>query len=107
YVLGSLNLIRKLNQLTEGETGAYELRIKNFKEIEETTHRVNNTLPLEFSAVRIVEQMPEIFNWLNMLDINDSIIFVLMSVVAVINMISALLISILERALIIETLKAL
>jgi len=107
YVLGSLNLIRKLNQLTEGETGAYELRIKNFQEIEETTHRVNNTLPLEFSAVSIVEQMPEIFNWLNMLDINDSIIFVLMSVVAVINMISALLISILERAPMIGTLKAL
>src|SRR5690625_4338347 len=107
YVLGSLNLIRKLNQLTDRETDAYELRIKNFQVIEETTHRVNITLPLEFSAVSIVEQMPEIFNWLNMLDINDSIIFVLMSVVAVINMISALLISILERAPMIGTLKAL
>lgn len=107
YVLGSLNLIRKLNQLTEEETGAYELRIESFHEIEETTHRINNALPLELSAVSIVEQMPEIFNWLNMLDINDSIIFVLMSVVAVINMISALLISILERASMIGVLKAL
>src|SRR5690606_12900594 len=55
----------------------------------------------------IIEQMPEIFNWLNMLDMNDNIIFVLMALVAVINMISALLISILERAPMIGVLKAL
>src|SRR5699024_10071936 len=85
----------------------YEVRIENFDRIAQTTEEINGELSLKLQAVSIVEQMPEIFNWLNMLDINDSIIFVLMSVVAIINMISALLISILERSSMIGILKSL
>lgn len=107
YVLGSLNLVQKLGDFDAEEAGAYEVRIKNFEQIAQTTEEINDELPLQLQAVSIVEQMPEIFNWLNMLDINDSIIFVLMSVVAIINMISALLISILERSSMIGVLKSL
>src|SRR5690606_34504759 len=68
---------------------------------------INEVLPIELNATNIVEQMPDIFNWLNMLDMNDNIIFVLMVVVAVINMVSSLLITILERSSMIGILKAL
>lgn len=107
YVIGSLSLIRKLNNLAEHEVGGYEVRVKDFKQLALTTERVNDELPIELYATNVVEQMPDIFNWLNMLDMNDNIIFVLMVVVAVINMISALLISILERSSMIGMLKAL
>lgn len=107
YVIGSLDLIRRLNNLEENEVGAYQIRIKAFDSLENTTAQINNILPSQMDASNIVQQMPDIFNWLNMLDMNDNIIFVLMVIVAVINMISALLISILERSSMIGILKAL
>lgn len=107
YVMGSLNLIRRLNDLSPDQTGAYEVRVRDFERLEESKEDILTFLPIELEARDIIEQMPEIFNWLNMLDMNDNIIFVLMALVAVINMISALLISILERAPMIGVLKAL
>src|SRR5690606_30251688 len=50
---------------------------------------------------------PEVFQWLDLLDVNTEVILVLMVLVAVINMISALLIMILERTQMIGILKAL
>lgn len=107
YVIGSLDLIRRLNDLGEHEVGAYQIRLNAFESLENTTQQINDILPVGLNATNIVEQMPDIFNWLNMLDMNDNIIFVLMVIVAVINMVSSLLISILERSSMIGILKAL
>jgi lipoprotein-releasing system permease protein len=107
YVIGSLDLIRRLNNLGERDAGAYEIRIKDFEQLEATTEQVDDVLPLEMKSMNIVEHLADIFNWLKMLDMNDDIIFVLMVIVAVINMISSLLITILERTFLIGMLKAL
>ncbi|MFZ4262739.1 ABC transporter permease [Sphingobacterium sp. HJSM2_6] len=107
YVIGSLSLIRKLNNLENNEVGGYEVRVKDFNQLDQTTTDVNEELPVALYATNVVEQLPDIFNWLNMLDMNDNVIFILMVIVAVINMISALLISILERSSMIGLLKAL
>ncbi|ERJ59960.1 ABC transporter permease [Sphingobacterium paucimobilis] len=107
YVIGSLDLIRRLNNLGEHDAGAYEIRIHDFSLLEATTEKVDDVLPLEMKSMNIVEHLADIFNWLKMLDMNDDIIFVLMVIVAVINMISSLLITILERTFLIGMLKAL
>jgi len=107
YVIGSLDLIKRLNDLQENEVGAYQIRINSFDILENATQEIDNMLPPELEATNIIQQMPDIFNWLNMLDMNDNIIFVLMVIVAVINMVSSLLISILERSSMIGILKAL
>ncbi|WP_243835913.1 ABC transporter permease [Sphingobacterium paludis] len=107
YVIGSLDLIRRLNDLDDADVGAYQIRISNFDSLQVATQQIADLLPIEMNATNIVEQMPDIFNWLNMLDMNDNIIFVLMMLVAIINMVSSLLISILERSAMIGVLKAL
>lgn len=107
YVIGSLNLIRKLNNLDSTDAGAYEIRVNDFHLLNETTDLVNDVLPVEMNATNVVEHWSDVFNWLEMLDMNDDIIFVLMVIVAVINMISSLLITILERTNMIGVLKAL
>jgi lipoprotein-releasing system permease protein len=107
YVIGSLPLIRRLNNLEDHQAGGYEVRVKDFNQLFQSTDELNNSLGIELYATNVVMQMQDIFNWLNMLDMNDNIIFVLMVIVAVINMISALLISILERSPMIGMLKAL
>jgi len=106
YVIGSLGVIRKLNNLGDHDAGAYEVRLTDFTLLEHTTALINEELPIDMKATNIVEQLSDIFNWLKMLDMNDDIIFVLMVIVAVINMISSLLITILERTFMIGMLKA-
>lgn len=107
YVVGSIETIRKLNQLLVNEAGAYEIRVKDFNKLAESTNAVNEQLPVSLKATNVVEYWADVFNWLEMLDMNDDIIFVLMVIVAVINMISSLLITILERTNMIGILKAL
>ncbi len=107
YVIGSLNVIRKLSNLDDDEVGGYEIRIKDFSQLEQTTNKVEDLLPIDMQAINIKDQVPDIFQWLELLDMNTKIIFILMTVVAIINMISALLITILERTSMIGILKAL
>lgn len=107
YVIGSLDLIRRLNNLGPDEAGAYEIRIADFNQLDELTYMVEDELPVDMRATNVVEHLADIFSWLKMLDMNDDIIFVLMVIVAIINMISALLITILERTSMIGVLKAL
>lgn len=107
YVIGSLGVIQKLNNLNSNEAGAYEIRVRDFDLLDHTVNQINEELAIDLKATSIVEQFSDIFNWLDMLDMNDDIIFVLMVVVAIINMISSLLITILERTFMIGILKAL
>jgi len=107
YVIGSLGVIRSLNNLGDKDVGAYEVRVEDFSLLDQTTALVNDELPIDLNATNVVEHLSDIFNWLKMLDMNDDIIFVLMVIVAIINMISSLLITILERTFMIGMLKAL
>ena len=107
YVIGSIDVIRRLNNLQDKEVGAYEVRIQDFSKLQNSTLAVNDVLPIELKATNVIEYWADIFSWLEMLDMNDDIIFVLMVIVAVINMISSLLITILERTNMIGILKAL
>ncbi len=107
YVVGALSMIRRLNNLGPNDAGGYEIRVKDFEQLIPSTEHVNDALPIDLNAQSIVERMPDIFEWLGMLDMNANIIFVLMVIVAVINMVSSLLINILERTSMIGILKAL
>src|SRR5690606_33156926 len=64
-------------------------------------------LPSQLRSYTIKEYYPQIFEWLGLLDVNAQVMLLLMMAVAVINMISALLIMILERTSMIGMLKAL
>lgn len=64
-------------------------------------------IPIQWYAESIRQKLPEIFEWLDLQDINEIVIMALMIIVAVINMITALLILILERTQMIGILKAL
>ncbi|UIR57911.1 ABC transporter permease [Sphingobacterium sp. SRCM116780] len=107
YVIGSLNLIRRLNNLDSTAVGGYEVRIHDFTQLNQTTSQIEDELPVDMQAVSIRDQVPDIFQWLDLLDMNTKVIFVLVTLVAIINMVSALLITILERTSMIGILKAL
>ncbi len=107
YVIGSLSLIRRLNNWKPNEVGGYEIKIPQFNQLEQSDEVLNNILPVEFKSYTVEQFYPTIFEWLTLLDVNTQVILILMLIVAVINMISALLIMILERTSMIGMLKAL
>lgn len=107
YVIGDLGLVRRLNNWQAGEVGGYELRLKDFKQLDSAANKVYENLDIDLKSFTVKESYPTIFEWLSLLDVNTQVILVLMLAVAVINMISALLIMILERTNMIGILKAL
>jgi len=107
YVIGSISLIRRLNAWPPGSVGGYEVRIKDFNKLDEVDNQVYENLEVDLKSYTVKAYYPTIFQWLSLLDVNTQVILVLMLAVAVINMISALLIMILERTNMIGLLKAL
>lgn len=107
YVIGDLAIIRRLNNWEEGAVGGYEVMVNAFEGIDGVNSELLDLLPLELFSQSVTDRYPELFSWLDLLDINTVIILVLMVIVAAINMISALLIIILERTNMIGILKAL
>ncbi len=84
----------------------YELFLSDFSKLNRIEETVYEKLDYNLSTRNIVSDNPEIFNWLEILDVNVYIIIILLAVVAVINMSSALLILILEKANLIGIMKA-
>ena len=107
YIIGAISLIKKLNNWNENEVGGYEIRVVDFDQLNQYSANLSSLLPPEIKTVSVRDNYPIIFDWLSLLDVNAQVVLGLMLIVAVINMISALLIMILERTNMIGLLKAL
>lgn len=104
----------KLNGFESDQVSGAELTVSDFNKLDETAdiivHKVNRTTDRNgdtYSSKTIRELSPQIFSWLDLLDLNVWIILAIMTAVAVVTMISGLLIIILERTTMIGILKAL
>ncbi|HVW98616.1 MAG TPA: FtsX-like permease family protein [Mucilaginibacter sp.] len=106
YVVGDLSLINRLNDWKPDEIGGYEIQVKNFDYINRSADDIDNVLPTHLKSYTVMESYPTIFSWLSLLDGNTFVVLALMILVALINMISALLIMIVERTATIGILKA-
>jgi len=87
-------------------TGGFEIMLNDYNDLFSIDDDLMYSIPFYLKTVSIVDQSPEIFSWLEVLDLNVIIIIILMILVSVINMASALLILILERTSMIGVLKA-
>lgn len=106
-VYADLRQIQRLNYWDKRQTGGFEVEIADFAQLDEMTEWVNDEVGQGLEARSVDALYPTLFSWLQLLDSNAAIIIALMIAVAVINMISALLILILERSNTIGILKAL
>lgn len=88
-------------------SGGVEVLLNNFKDLEKGEDIIEKYVGPQFNVSTVVSQNEEIFNWLEMLDMNVYIIIGLMIIVAIINMTSALMVLILEKTQMIGVLKAL
>ncbi len=107
YAFADIKQVQKLNNWKPMQISGYELALKEFKETENIRESLAGITPYNMGISSIFEMYPALFDWLLLLDMNVVIIIILMIAVAAINMITALLILILERTQMVGVLKAL
>jgi len=99
--------VQHLNRWEEDQIGGFEIFVTNFDEIAAKGDQIYKEIPPELNAQTIVYKFAGIFEWIKLFDNNMLLIIVIMVLVAGINMITALLVLILERTQMIGVLKAL
>lgn len=104
----------KLNGWEESQISGIEISVADYKAIDQASNylvknvnRAEDKFGVMYSSETIQEMYPQVFSWLDLLDLNVWIILALMTCVAGITIISGLLIIILERTNMIGILKAL
>lgn len=106
-VFVDLKQIQKLNYWDSTQVAGYEVYLNDFDQLESSVETLNDVVGYNYTVASVKQLQNSIFSWLEMIDVNAVIIITLMIVVAAINMISALLILIIERTNLIGILKAL
>lgn len=114
YVFCDIGHIKRLNGWSDHQVSGFEVFIDDFDRLDAMTMAVRDVIgyritedETKFKVTNIRIRYPQIFDWLNFQDMNVIIIIVLMLIVAGFNMISGLLILILEKTNLIGILKAL
>lgn len=106
YVIGDLRHVRKLNGWNTNQTGSVEIFLKNPDKIRDIAFNLYSEVPYNIYVKTVFDDFPQIFNWLELLDMNVVVILTLLILVATITMISTQLIIIIERTSMIGLLKA-
>jgi len=114
YVYCDIGHIKRLNGWEDDQVSGFEIFIDDFDKLDEMTKVVRDVVGYrlvenepQFRVTNIRQRYPQIFDWLNFQDLNVIIIITLMLLVAGFNMISGLLILILEKTNMIGIFKAL
>ena len=114
FVLGNIGLVRQLNQWKNSQSSGIEVLVDDLKHLQEVSDRVYfatvgrlDEAGNAFYTQTLEQLNPQIFGWLDLLDMNVVIIIVLMLCVSGFSIITGLIILILESITLIGTLKAL
>ena len=106
FMIADINLIRRINNWEPDQIGGYEVFVDQYQNVDAISSGLSNTLPSEWMSKSIREIYPNIFDWLDIQDVNRNVVFIVMGIVALINLITCLLILMLERTNMIGLLKS-
>jgi lipoprotein-releasing system permease protein len=106
FMIADINLIRRINNWEPNQIGGYEVFVDQYQHLDAISSTLSNALPSEWMSKSIREIYPNIFDWLDIQDVNRNVVFIVMGIVALINLITCLLILMLERTNMIGLLKS-
>ena len=106
FMIADINLIRRINNWEPDQIGGYEVFVDQYQNVNAISGGLSNALPSEWMSKSIREIYPNIFDWLDIQDVNRNVVFIVMGIVALINLITCLLILMLERTNMIGLLKS-
>jgi lipoprotein-releasing system permease protein len=107
YMMADIRHIQRLNSWEKNEVGGFEVFIDDFNQLDQKGAEVYDNTSSFLDTRTIKQKYNSIFEWLSLFDFNIALIIGIMILVAGINMITALLVLILERTQMIGILKAL
>ncbi|MFY8127685.1 MAG: ABC transporter permease [Chitinophagaceae bacterium] len=105
FIIADLKLLQTVNNWTNNQIGGYEILVHQTNNIDAVIDSLQ--LPIEWQGKSIKQVYINIFDWLQAMNVNRDVVFVIMGIVAVINLITCLLILVLERTKMVGILKAL
>lgn len=106
-VIGDIGMIRRLNGWNDSIASAMQVFVKNPKQMERAYDDIFEVIGYDLFASRVQDKYLQIFDWLNLLNRNVVVLLTLILIIAVFNMVSILLILIMERTRMIGVLMAL
>jgi lipoprotein-releasing system permease protein len=109
FAIGDLRLIRRLNGWDEDQIGGYEIFLKDYTQMDAVSNLIYNSdaIPQTWETRTVREIYPNIFDWLHVISTNSTVLISIMIIIAVINLITCLIILVLERLKMVGMLKAL
>ena len=107
YMLADIRHVQRINRWEKDEVGNFEVFLEDFSELEEKGQEIYENTGSFLDTRTIKQQYYSLFEWLSLFDFNVALIIGIMILVAGINMITALLVLILERTQMIGIMKAL
>lgn len=106
YTIGDLKLVQRLNDWEHEEIGGYEIFLDDYRRMDELNDEIFAALPDKWGSKSIKDVYPNIFDWLQLQDVNRYVVLSVMIVIAIINLVTCLIIMVLERTRMIGVLKA-
>lgn len=97
YVLGHLDVVSSLYGWENNQVGAFEIFVEDDADLSIQSEVLYDSIDALVDVQHIEEQFPEIFNWIRLFGTNISLIIIIMIIVGGVNMITALLVLILEQ----------
>lgn len=107
YIFVDIRHIQRMNKWTDTEVGNFEVFLNSFEDIDEKSNQIYGQTVSSLDTKTIKDKYYKIFEWIGLFDFNIALIIGIMIIVGGINMITALLVLILERTPMIGILKAL
>ena len=106
-VFGNIKQSQLINKWNDNFTGGLEVYIEKNDLKKQDLDFLFSSIPPDYDIQKISERFPEIFNWIKLFDTNIYLIVILMIAVGGINMITALLVTVLDKTKLIARLKIL
>ncbi len=107
YIFTDIRHIQQMNKWTKDEIGNFEVFLDSFDDIDEKTKQIYGSTLSNLDTQNIKTKYLQIFQWIGLFDFNIALVIGIMIIVGGINMITALLVLILERTQMIGIFKAL
>jgi lipoprotein-releasing system permease protein len=104
--IADIRLIQRINNWQPDQIGGYEVFLHDYRKLDSANKYLFQQLPETWNTRTIKEVYANIFDWLNLQNTTIAIVLIIMIIVAVLNLVTCLIILLLERTHMVGILKA-